>query len=201
MKNKQTAVEYFYNGLFKHVKASSLHSSNDVTNDEWIISKYRIIELLKFCQQMEKEQMIDMWMEGNTHLYLMEQQNNITTKLMKKFVSYEQALSLKELGFNEECFAYYYNKELSFGARVAYGEIVESPLKSQVFRWFRENHELYANLFSWLHEEELGKYHEYEIYGNPNGVYGDGKYDTYEEAVNACIDKLIEIAKQQDNGK
>ena len=56
MENKQTAVECFYEGLFKHVKASSLHSSNDVTNDEWIISKYRIIELLKFCQKMEKEQ-------------------------------------------------------------------------------------------------------------------------------------------------
>lgn len=59
MENKQTAVEYFYEGLFKHVKASSLHSSNDVTNDEWIISKYRIIELLKFCQKMEKEQIIN----------------------------------------------------------------------------------------------------------------------------------------------
>ena len=55
METKQTAVECFYEGLFKHVKASSLHSSNDVINDEWIISKYRIIELLKFCQKMEKE--------------------------------------------------------------------------------------------------------------------------------------------------
>jgi hypothetical protein len=65
MSNKQTAVEYFYDGLFKHVKASSLHSSNDVINDEWIISKYRIIELFKFCQQMEKEQIKDAFKSNN----------------------------------------------------------------------------------------------------------------------------------------
>ena len=121
----------------------------------------------------------------------------------KEFVTYEQALALKELGFYEECFAWYnYGELLEFSndhiLDMYAGEDKKpvAPLKQQVFRWFREKYGLYANLFSWLHEEELGTYHEYEIYGNPNGVYGDGKYDTYEEAENACIDKLIEIAKK-----
>ena len=102
--------------------------------------------------------------------------------MIKDFVTLEQEEALRELGFDEPCVA-----------------IFKNPLKSQVFRWFRDKYGLYANLSSWIHEEELGIYHEFEIYGNPNGVYGDGKYDTYEEAENACINKLIELSKQQDN--
>ena len=114
----------------------------------------------------------------------------------EEFVTYEQALALKELGFDEKCFkTYNEDKELIFYCTGKY--YYPAPLKQQVFRWFREKYRLYANLSSWIHEEELGIYHEFEIYGNQNGVYGDGKYDTYEEAENACIDKLIEIAKQQ----
>ena len=128
----------------------------------------------------------------------------------KEFVTYEVALALKELGFKDYyCFGEWQNlkigKNLSiyqednhiYDVPVLAAEI-RAPLKQQIFRWFREKYGWYANLSSWIHEEEIGIYHEYEIYGNPNGVYGDGKYDTYEEAENACIDKLIEIAKQQN---
>jgi len=134
----------------------------------------------------------------------------------KEFVSYEQALSLKELALKKlgvENIGHTFGFYVSFYTTAtptleiewddeydAFEIIIFAPLKQQVFRWFRENYGFYANLFSWLHEEELGTYHEYEIYGNPNGVYGDGKYDSYEEAENACIDKLIEILKQQENG-
>jgi hypothetical protein len=122
-----------------------------------------------------------------------------------EFVSYEVALALKELGFDEECFKWYHNPDLLTDDELflIYNNDNElfafAPLKQQVFRWFREKYEWYANLSSWIHEPELGTYHEYEIYGNPNGVYGEGKYDTYEEAENACIDKLIELAKQDND--
>ena len=126
----------------------------------------------------------------------------------KEFVTYDQALALQELGCGvimnykywrvEKNILVFHNNH-NMQSIIDKGFDVEclnvyAPLKQQVFRWFREKYGLYANLFSWLHEEELGTYHEYEIYGNPNGVYGDGKYDTYEEAENNCIDKLLEIA-------
>lgn len=138
--------------------------------------------------------------------------------MKNEFVTYKQALALKELGFDDYAFNWYStNKHPSLIAGIFLtinsseplysSEMhkigiwkIKAPLKQQVFRWFREKYGWYANLSSWIHEEELGIYHEFEIYGNPNGVYGDGKYDTYEEAENACIDKLIEILKQQDNG-
>ncbi len=117
----------------------------------------------------------------------------------KEFVTYEQALALQELGIyiQPPVYCCYQKTPILFILPTAMTTFdIIAPLKSQVLRWFRENYGLYANLFSWLHEEELGTYHEYEIYGNPNGVYGDGKYDTYEEAENACINKLIEIVKK-----
>ncbi len=64
METKQTAVDCFYEGLFKHVKASSLYSSNDVTNPEWVIPKHRIIDLLEFCKKMHKEEIGRAYQEG-----------------------------------------------------------------------------------------------------------------------------------------
>ena len=118
----------------------------------------------------------------------------------KEFVSYEQAVALKELGFDEMCLAnYLFNGELEISF-FRHGLDTPAPLKQQVFRWFREYYWWYANLSSWLQEEE-GTYHEYEIYGTPDSAHGSIMFKTYEEAENACIDKLILIAKQQDNGR
>jgi hypothetical protein len=110
--------------------------------------------------------------------------------MKNEFIPYEQALELKELGFNEECFAYYYNKELSFGARVAYGEVIESPLKQQAFRWFREEYALDSYIRPNL-VYDVPKTYQYNIDDNIDGVW----YNTYEEAELECLKKLIEIAK------
>jgi hypothetical protein len=123
----------------------------------------------------------------------------------KEFVTYRQALALKELGFDEECAGYYSdnilyiyeieNKNLSNGAIVC-------PLKQQVFRWFREKYNMLANVYSnasgFLYEyhDTIGGTHRLS-----SGFMGDcefsGTFTTYEKAENACIDKLLEIAKQQ----
>jgi len=109
--------------------------------------------------------------------------------MTEEFIPYTKALALKELGFDKECFAYYYNKELSFGARIAYGEVIESPLYQQAFRWFRENYKLSG----------IPTHQSYEIYNLEteeciNEVY---PIDTYEEAELACLIKLIEIVKNK----
>jgi hypothetical protein len=131
--------------------------------------------------------------------------------MTKEFVTYEQALALKELGFDEHCLCHWYKVD-NLTIRIYYWQNddnyfdingtdleVTAPFKSQVFRWFREKYAWYANISSWIHEPELGTYHEYEIYGTPDSAHGWTPFKTYEEAENACIDKLIEIAKQQDN--
>lgn len=78
--------------------------------------------------------------------------------LEKQFVPYEQALQLKELGFNEPCFAYYYTLNgIDWGLSESYeyfgldDEIsiwekfnIPAPLYQQVFDWFNEEHGMYS---------------------------------------------------------
>jgi hypothetical protein len=123
----------------------------------------------------------------------------------KEFVTYEQALALKELGFNESCFGCYqlaelrdYKKGLEIswimtlntlnGYRIYDDETQTSaPLKQQVFRWFREK---YADVLV----KDYGLIPHFTMIQNM--FLDSNKIWTYEEAENACIDKLIEIAKQ-----
>jgi hypothetical protein len=57
-----------------------------------------------------------------------------------QFVTYEQALSLKELGFNEPCVSYFDKMELTHGQLNDIGKkrYLIAPLKSQVFKWLYE---------------------------------------------------------------
>ena len=100
----------------------------------------------------------------------------------KEFVPYEQALELKKLGFDEECLSYYFNKQLSFGSKTAYGEVVEAPLYQQAFRWFREKYNLH---FPIAVSDGFWFFERWRI----------GVYKTYEEAELACLTKLIEIVE------
>ena len=55
----------------------------------------------------------------------------------KEFVPYEQALALKELGFDEPCFGYYDEGGNLYTEMV---EVLKAPLYQQAFRFFREKH-------------------------------------------------------------
>jgi hypothetical protein len=102
----------------------------------------------------------------------------------KEFITYEQALALKELGFEYEKF-YNYTSPMTNLA----------PLKQQVFRWFREKYDSQCDI--WQYEDNLSFAFSVKIkFKRMDAEIG---FKTYEEAENACIDKLIEIAKQQDN--
>lgn len=128
----------------------------------------------------------------------------------KEFVSYEQSVALKELGFNEMCFGFYSNSVLEL-MKCKNGEpwmgngAVAAPLKQQAFRWFRENYNLSPNIWSGKINQIFYGYDIVHIkkqkfvINNTDLGGGDCDYETYEEAEDACISKLIEICKQQDN--
>ena len=116
--------------------------------------------------------------------------------MKKEFVPYELAVKLKELGFDEECLSYYFNKQLSFGSKTSYGEVVEAPLYQQAFRWFREKYELYSTIMFRVSMEDNNEYWDWLIKGE-EVVYRHFK--TYEEAELACLNKLIEIVQGGNN--
>jgi hypothetical protein len=130
-----------------------------------------------------------------------------------ELVSYELALALKELGFNEPCYDNYniYGKlwGLRLNKQVKIKGACLAPTYSQAFRFFREkfnwqasieatkdqhSHELGYNYFIWNSETGL-EYHTMPI----NKPSGDWEFKTYEEAEIACLMKLIEIAKNKIN--
>jgi len=108
--------------------------------------------------------------------------------LDKEFVPYEEALSLKELGFDEPCFGLFIhgNLNLIFTDKQFSDKVISAPLFSQAFRWFREKYDLIyviVKVESWF----------FTI----NGCNTQEGFNTYEEAELACLRKLIEIV----NGK
>jgi hypothetical protein len=118
----------------------------------------------------------------------------------KEFIPYEQALALKELGFDESCFGSYDpfgSKQLSYSGIYTYGNCIAAPLYQQAFRWFREKHDLQASNIMFSN----GKYDTgITRYKGTQSVWGNGPiYDTFEEAELACLIKLIEIVKINNN--
>ena len=131
----------------------------------------------------------------------MKKLENQQSSVEKEFVPYEQALTLKELGFDEPCFAIIHSggglKPQTQSALRQNSELVNylvtAPTFSQAFRWFREEHHMPSNL------ELLEGGWDYVIYMDiiEEINYGDGPFQTYEEAELACLRKLIEIANEQ----
>jgi len=113
----------------------------------------------------------------------------------KEFVPYQQAVSLKELGFDEPCFAVYEDKKwflVESKNSMSYELCLKTdtfpvPTFSQAFRWFREKYQLdnaiMKDKFIIETDEDLPKWY-----------YG---FHTYEEAEQACLIKLIEIVKDK----
>ncbi|NBP67462.1 MAG: hypothetical protein EBU52_01835 [Cytophagia bacterium] len=130
--------------------------------------------------------------------------------MRQEFVPYEQALALKELGFDEPCFGLWnlnngkhevdiigvckYSKEFK------YREVL-APTFSQAFKWFREKYDILATVYSnasgYLYEwsDNVGGTHR--GWSNDEGPNNGGVWDTYEEAELACLKKLIEIAQSK----
>jgi hypothetical protein len=139
--------------------------------------------------------------------------------MAKEFVPYEQALSLKELGFDEPCFANWIERDIRDGGGIVLEmwsdedteytpmSMLLAPLYQQAFRWFREKHNLFNRPdFDVEYIDELDEFQttyffsilkmEESLIGfKPLGRLNNEK--TYEEAELECLKKLIEIVKEK----
>jgi len=107
-----------------------------------------------------------------------------------EFIPYEQALALKELGFDEPCFGWYASDKSLIKDYVIKMHL-KAPLYQQAFRWFREKY----NLTSWVYNSDVDKFF-YTILQNGRIIKAHDSVAIYEEAELACLIKLIEIVKQ-----
>jgi len=106
----------------------------------------------------------------------------------KEFIPYEQALELKELGFDEPCIAIWI-------------DIIPLPLYQQVFRWFREKYDLNAFVYANTHisiELSLTEPRKYfYLIDTEEGLEESKDFNTYEEAELECLKQLIETTKNK----
>lgn len=120
--------------------------------------------------------------------------------MTQEFVNYNQALALKELGFDEPCLGYYKDmkgeKVLLYDSMDFDGEC-NTPLYQQVFRWFRDKYDL------WFRPDYYDEMREYDYQGSihqlgrHSSLITLGNCKTVEELEAKCIDKLIEIVKNK----
>jgi hypothetical protein len=123
--------------------------------------------------------------------------------MTKEFIPYEQALELKELGFDEPCLTLITpNGTLESIDMEDWEKVsgtISAPLYQQVFRWFREKHNIIAYTKIYIIRDGVDEYH-YEIKIDKIRLHMENPYSintfkTYEESELACLKKLIEIVK------
>jgi len=137
--------------------------------------------------------------------------------MIKEFIPFEQALELKELGFDDEESLMVYIK-LEDNQKLFYYPMIEmlklnqfknrksitedvlckAPLYQQAFRWFREKHGLYhfigLDVMNMSSLDAINKFaFKTAIFNSKMDGYDAGNYKSFEEAELACLKKLIQI--------
>lgn len=136
-------------------------------------------------------------------------------KLRKLFVLYEEAVALKELGFDENCFGFfreYCDKQLLMMPSqlpkyeekhlvkyIENGTLLPAPTYQQAFTFFEEKFSLHFEIL--LDRTTTPKYcfeiYKYEHFGNytkiPNPDFS--LYGTKQQAELECLKQLIKTAK------
>ena len=123
----------------------------------------------------------------------------------KEFIPYEQALALKELGFDEPCFGYYiggdwdhdeYDMTLQFEIDLSKGNYLlddkkcTAPTFSQAFRWFREKYRLDSKPEYFLNDWYCFIINDMKGTETSRRLFTE--FPSYEEAELECLKKLIE---------
>ena len=102
--------------------------------------------------------------------------------MKENFLPYKESLALQELGFDEDVFEYYDTETKDFCDIM---KEVRAPLYQQAFKFFRDKYKMECCIDNHL---------SYYYFNRDLGVHKE----TYEEAELACIQKMIEIAKNKE---
>ena len=113
---------------------------------------------------------------------------------MKDFVPYQEALELKQLGFDEPCFGWFASDRTLVKEVTEKSDFTLAPTYSQAFRWFREKHNI-NTVISW--RDDLLNFDISLTEMKKHGYfYYKDNFTTYEEAELECLKKLIELIKK-----
>ena len=123
-----------------------------------------------------------------------------------EFIQYQQALDLKELGFDESCLGFYefgsmdeeWHLRTKYVSKNEYNDVIhilKAPLYQQAFDFFREKYGLWQTVLQntdidWTYDIlPINGIHDYKLID---------VFEEYNEAKQACLEKLIEIVKTKN---
>lgn len=118
---------------------------------------------------------------------------------------YEEALALKELGFNESTFGYWLSNktrhigtESSVAMLAAFSNLTyfKAPTYSQAFKWLRNKYELFGYVYPNDYQKYGYRVVEVKTPENKELIYDWGTKDTPEEAELICLKELIKLIKK-----
>jgi len=122
--------------------------------------------------------------------------------MKSQFISYKQAIEIKELGFDEDCFLYWYKANNGYilvkEKKQTFQQYILAPTFSQAFRFFRDKKLSDYCICRYQGRNDGGIYYYYVInhdFGIEETKHYKEGFFSYEEAESACLDKLIEIIK------
>ena len=115
--------------------------------------------------------------------------------MKKQFISYEYALKLKELGFNEECLAIWKNETeelfMNDTTELSISDIPNlfmlAPLWQQAFEFFANEYDYWINIY------KSDDSFTYTIETADDFVDIKIGFNTYEEARDKCIEKILQF--------
>lgn len=127
--------------------------------------------------------------------------------MKNEFIPYEEALALKELGFEELCFGFYREEDKQLFPHSPIENHIEdlilAPLYQQAFRWLLENRMDKEDFMITRNPSMLDKW-DGQVFGlqkrnNKLGWSYESQQVSYQEAQDACLRKLIEIIKNKED--
>ena len=122
-----------------------------------------------------------------------------------KFVPYEFALELKELGFDEECFAVYseHDKTRVYDESfIKEGLKIQAPTWQDAFDWFETKYSLFLELLTVVKDSylvaivDMSKTTDRGVY-NKRYEIDDINIPSKQEAYFIALEKLIELVKSK----
>jgi hypothetical protein len=148
---------------------------------------------------------------GGTRVTKEEQFKIIFEYIMEKeFLKYEQALALKELGFDEPSLGWYTSDGSLIKEYITnkVNKFTLAPTFSQAFRWFRDKYGLKHDIdddnvgtkFYYKISSYTDKFDNYDDIIKPMREERDWskiEFYSYEETELACLKKLIELVKEK----
>lgn len=131
--------------------------------------------------------------------------------MKKEFVTFDIAVELKEIGFNEPCFAYFKDKHFNYVSSFkklkknsqCHKSLVTAPLWQQVFKWFRTKYGIDGQVTNTNAPRTGWCYDVVRISGGILIMFSpktDEPFDTHEQADKDCILKMIKLVKENAYG-